>query len=43
MHEKRHFAVPCNAVYHVICTILHHILLVVDEEKYKANSIIPMQ
>ena len=43
MHEKRHFAVPFNAVCHVICTILHHILLVVDEEKYKTNSIIPMQ
>ena len=43
MHEKRHSAVPFNAVYHVICTILHHVLLVVDEEKYKTNSIIPMQ
>ena len=43
MHEKRHFAVSFNAVYHVICTILHHVLLVVDEEKNKTNSIISMQ
>ena len=43
MHEKRHFAVSFNAVCHVICTILHHILLVVDEEKYNINRMIPMQ
>ena len=43
MHEKRHFAVLFNAVYYLICTILHHILLVIDEEKYKTNSIISMQ